>query len=405
MQDRADVSAPWTASALVCERLATKHASESRELTTAEREELLAKLRAGQHVKLLVDLTAYVQSQKPNRNFIRFRPAIRKKLARSFEGQPFLRDHEQQDLLARGGTIVASRLEDREDGFAILQTVELGAPWAVEHALLGLMDRFSIGWRRTGDVVCSLDGCSFLDWSKRCGHYPGDVVDVGGVERVCEAIFNEAEGVEVSAVSVPAVVEAEIEGIRAALAAAAPRKGHSMNEKIRQLLGLAEDLSEDECLAAMAALKADAHTSQTLLDGERAAHAQTKARLDETEGRAREAAKVEFDRGVTALIERARAEGRFAPTRNAAGEIVDGPIEDAIRLMAGESLEKAAKWVERMPPNPALAAPMQSNKPAPARPEADGAPLLTEAQREFNRQMGISDEDHKKYAPRAAGGR
>ena len=209
--------------------------AEGKAITPALRNELLAKLQAGEYVELTVDLApAYEQKAgAANRKFVRFRDGLMTKLGASFKGKPFLRDHDQGSVLARGGTIVTSATEKRGEGdYAINMSVTLTAPWAVDSALRGNLDRVSIGWWPTGAIECSVCGTQV---GTKCYHWPGDrVAEVVGSDgskqyvrdragdRIVEWVFTAAEGIETSAVNVPAVPGAGIEEIRAALSAAFP---------------------------------------------------------------------------------------------------------------------------------------------------------------------------------------
>jgi hypothetical protein len=239
-------------------------------ITKASRDELLAKVRAGEQVDLEMDVMAFEQKAGVrNRNSVRFRDGAMVALGRSGKGTPFLRDHEQNDVLARGGTITASRTEKVGEGhYQIWQTVRLTAPWAVEAALLGNLTFVSIGWSPTGDVLCSV--CSKPVFSA-CYHFPGDrlremdegergkklVRDRAG-DIVVEWIYTSADLVETSGVSVPAVPTAQIEGIRAALSATALNNGGLRPQEILMhklatiatMLGLAATASEDEVIKA-----------------------------------------------------------------------------------------------------------------------------------------------------------
>lgn len=187
--------------------------------TRADRQAALEKLRAGQLTRLEIEAVAYIQTAKPNRNFVRFKPGMMPSFAKSFTGQPFLRDHASRDLMARGGTILSSKLEhlDPADGDPeadpdgakdkqIRMRIELVKAWAIEAALDGTLDRFSIGWSRTGPIMCSACEASIA----KCYHWPGDQLDDG---RTVEFIFTAADGTELSGVNVPAVVGTGIEAI------------------------------------------------------------------------------------------------------------------------------------------------------------------------------------------------
>jgi hypothetical protein len=176
----------------------------------AERLELLGRLRAGEHIELQAEILGFIQRETPNRNYVRFKPGILPSFSTSFRGVPFLRDHASRDYLARGGKVVSTTFQHREDGSkAIAFKLHLVKAWAVEGFLDGTIDRFSIGWARTGPVVCSLDDKPL--WGPGCCmHWPGDVVD----GKVCEVLYTGAEGTESSAVNGPAVVGTGIESVR-----------------------------------------------------------------------------------------------------------------------------------------------------------------------------------------------
>lgn len=252
-------------------------AADGTELTKAKREELLAKAVAGEMVELRLRLRAYEQKRgEQNRNFVRFRDGAMKRLGHSGKGNPFLRDHAQNTVLARAGTITHSATEKIGDGeYAIDQDVTLTAPWAVELALRGLLGSVSIGWNPTGPIMCSECDAPILT---KCWHFPGDrlKVDEQGKKRyddlgelVVEWIFTEAELIETSAVNVPGVPTARIDEIRACLSHSVPdleavrlagvefthtHEDTSMPEELLKLLGLAATASASEVIAAVQAM-------------------------------------------------------------------------------------------------------------------------------------------------------
>jgi phage major head subunit gpT-like protein len=249
-------------------------------LSAEDRDELLARAVTGQHVELEVDLLAYEQrTGKPNRNFVRVRDGAMAGLGRTGTGRPFLRDHLQNSVVARGGTITASRTEKRGEGdYAVHQTVRLSAPWAVELALRGLLDSVSIGLHPTGPVLCSVCETPIFE---ACWHCPGETIsdqrelkkrDPNAGDVTVEWIFTEAELVETSAVNVPAVPNARVVDVRAALSAhalslrpafAAPggiptrKENDDMDPELLKLLGLAATATADDVKAAIAKLNAD----------------------------------------------------------------------------------------------------------------------------------------------------
>lgn len=206
-------------------------AGDGTDLTPDRRAELLAKCKAGELVEVEVDMLAYEQRPgKPNRRFVRFRDGAMLKLGTSDRGTPSLRDHEQDNALARAGTVTRSATEKRGEGdYALRQTHRLTAPWAVELALRDLLDRASIAWNPTGPIDCSVCGTQVLT---ACYHFPGDRVteavgsdgakqfmrDRNGKLQV-EWVYSDAELTETSFVSVPGVASAGIEQIRASLSA------------------------------------------------------------------------------------------------------------------------------------------------------------------------------------------
>ena len=198
-------------------------------LTDSGRAELLAKALAGELVEVELDVLAYEQNAQPNRKFVRFRDGLMSKLAASGKGTPVLRDHEQGDMRAKGGTVISSRVEKRGDGdYAIMQTHRLTAPWAVELAARGLLDRVSIGWNPTGPITCSACGTEVFT---ECYHLPGDRVAEDGARAsggkrfvrkadgpiMVQWVFTDAELIETSHVPIPAVKGAGVEQIRATL--------------------------------------------------------------------------------------------------------------------------------------------------------------------------------------------
>jgi hypothetical protein len=184
-------------------------------LKADDREAMLAKMRTGEGPTALeVEAVTYIQRDTPNRKFVRFADKAMKKVAASFAGQPFLRDHNSSELDARGGTILSSALEEKPDGTKqIRMRLKLVKQWAIEGALDGTIDRFSIGWSRTDVVLCSMHKTQALT---KCNCYPGDpVLDAQGKRtgEYVQFIFTGAEGTEVSAVNVPAVVGTGVQTI------------------------------------------------------------------------------------------------------------------------------------------------------------------------------------------------
>lgn len=308
-------------------------------LADADRKALLERVRGGEHVELEFEARTYIQRETPNRNFVRFKPSILKRLARSFVGVPFLRDHDKRSLTARGGTIVASELVQDTDGDAFHQTIRVVKPWAAEGLLDGTIDRFSIGAAPTGDIICSAHKTPIFT---KCFCFPGD--KVGDSDERVEFVITAAEGVETSAVNVPAVVGTGIKGVRAALEALAadaggivpspPTEGQTM-KRLLVLLGLSEAASEDAAVAALevklAELRAAREAATDL--------ASLQAELDVLR-----ASQVDHH------IERLYAEGRLPIKRDGKGDRVAGELETKLRNLAKVvSLKAMLEVAESLP--------------------------------------------------------
>ena len=131
--------------------------AEGEEVTKDSRLELLRQSLAGEPVMLEVDAEVFVQPDKPlplpadqaelaNHNFVRFAEGELEALAGSFEGRPFLRDHDQGSMEAKAGRILSSRLEQEDGVSRFLQQLAVVKPWAVQGVLDGTIEHFSIGW-------------------------------------------------------------------------------------------------------------------------------------------------------------------------------------------------------------------------------------------------------------------
>jgi hypothetical protein len=358
-------------------------AGDEESLTKAQREALLADVRGnpGSTAKIRIEAVTYLQADgAPNRNHVRFREGAMRAIAKSFRGAPFLRDHNQREMLARGGTVVDSQLVEREDGSkGFVQTIELTKPWAIEAALDGTLDRFSIGWRATGPVTCTI--CSaefesgFFGLAPTCDHEPGQTYEVrGGAQRLCEAEFSAAEGVECSGVSVPAVADTGIESIRVALAAGDPellraftsaiQEKESSMKAIATALGLAATVDESTILA-------EVEKRNALLDAERKARVEAEAHL----AAAREAA---AQARRTELAARAIREGKVIP---------GSPMAGTIERLALTSLECATDLVDQLPRlTPVGQGLLSAQPPAPV----DSAAALSETDRKVCAQLKLT---------------
>lgn len=280
--------------------------------------ELLERAVRREAVEIELDVLAYEQGRRDasgarvkNRNSVRFRDGLLMRLGNSAVGRPFLRDHKQGDVTARGGTIVASKTSKvTEDGhYEIRQTVRLTEPSAVERALRGLMSTVSVGWNPTGPVNCTACGTEVLT---KCFHFPGDTAkDANGAEVDVEWEFTAAELVETSEVSVPGVPSAAIEGFRAALAlgknpgARAPTKDQ-MQQKLASILALAATASDDEITRAVESQRERLSIVESQRTDLAKENAQLKAKIAVQE-------EAESSRALTAFVEQGVADGKFAP--------------------------------------------------------------------------------------------
>lgn len=175
-------------------------------LSLPNRADLLPKIESGEVEHL--DFRARVFGTGPIHNPVEFRDEDLPAFARSFAGQPFLRNHEQHDIEARDGTILESVLEGGE----IVQDIRLTTRRGMIDYLEGRIDRFSVGWDYS-EAICTICNSSF--YSSACQHWPGMKYQTADGEKECKILFIEPVGVETSAVNVPAV---ENTGIVAALA-------------------------------------------------------------------------------------------------------------------------------------------------------------------------------------------
>lgn len=359
--------------------LATLRTGDGVAVTPALRDELLAANAAGKYVALEFSVLAY--EQKPgedNRNFVRFRDGAMRALGRSFRGMPFLRDHLQDDQLARGGTITESNTEDLGDGhYQIKMTVLATAPWLVDALLRGLVTTFSIGWSPTGDVMCSAHDAPIFT---KCYCLPGDRLEErtgdDGEKRMVRSragavraswIYTSADGVELSTVSVPAVPSVHvIEGIRAAMSALnsggaihalADNNGGELPHEddmnlfkaLIPILALAATASEEEVLKAVkdkaAALEA-AEAKLAIAETERAKLA------TEVAGHRAAADKAEQDKAIRSALD--------------AGQIAQSEESMWRRLYVADRVGFEAELAKRAPGSATpVGAPRQHEKPQP----------------------------------------
>lgn len=357
------------------------------ELESGQVAEILAKARAGV-VDSPIEIEARVYRQKlgepltpghrGSQQNILFRPRSMRAFARTFRSRPFLDGHEWGRTIARGGTILDSwaavegpDVESSET--RIVQTLEASEPWAVAGILAGTINEFSIGFTATGSVLCSIHKSRI--WSKcycypgeRYGDEPADGED--DTRPVVQWLIESGDGLEVSAVNVPAVgngatgidairlsatgldpvavirklarssglIEAEVnEGLARARAlgyvpnipadcghrrSKPPMKNYA---KLAAALSLTaqpgDDLDEDRALAAVNGLSAERDL--------------WRARAENAEGQLAASAAAESARVIDSEIDHAYASGRLMRTLAADGKTsVADPQEAPLRVLA-----------------------------------------------------------------------
>ena len=219
--------------------------------------------------RIYIDAVTYLQRDTPNRNFVRFNSDNLEAIALSGIGSPFLKDHNQSQLDARGGTVVDSYVATDDDGNQIIkQRIELSKEWAKEGVLDGTIDRFSIGWIPKGPVTYRHNGEEVGASNKFQSpeYWPGEKLESG---EIVEWVFHDADLIEVSGVNVPAVTGTVIESIQTTLSLNLSegvflqpterdecRKGNRPMEKVLSSLGLNESASEDKALEAISEVQA-----------------------------------------------------------------------------------------------------------------------------------------------------
>lgn len=367
---------------------------ERKRITDSERRALLGRVRAGEHVEIAFRARSYAQSDKPNRNHVRFKPSILGKLTRSFVGQPFLRDHGQTSLDARGGTITDAELVKEGEGYAIDLTVRAVKPWAVEGLLDGTIDRFSIGWHPTGPITCSVHKKN-LRGAESCGCWPGDKSG----EDVVEAIFTGADGVEVSAVNVPAVPEAQGVEIRAALSAWNPPQTPSENRmmKIATLLGLSSGATEEEISVALSKLQSTNSALEVRLTAAEERRNMVEGKLAELTAAAELQQKAALAQRVSADIERLYASGRLAVARDTEGNRIPHPFEPALRRMVDAvGYDGFKAYADSLPVLAPVGAPMQLTPGSQSAPAPEHPILASPGVLSVLKAAGVSLDDVKK---------
>lgn len=360
-------------------------------LSELERRRLLPELRAGKGPdRLTITARVFRQAATPNRNFVRFRDELLPQLAQSFVGVPFLADHDQHHRDKRGGRVIATDLRDGE----LHATIELVKPWAIEDALDGTMDRFSIGWLNTGPVVCSICEAPFaaglFGAGPSCTHLPGDTLGDGDERRHVELLVTAATGIEISTVTVPAVEGTGVEQIRAALshhrqdtAARRVRSAITQRKPMKLMLTLAKRLGvlegeppegemppADEVKTEAGILAA----VEKLLADQAAAEAQISA------------TQKELAAARDALLEQVRAIVEGKAGKGEQGKALCASAERLAGISIAEALAFARSLPQIVPTGPLLSRESVS--------AAAGKPTITAQQKRIAKQLGLSEEQY-----------
>ena len=160
----------------------------------SNRPEMIRRIELGETDHL--DFHAKVFKGGSNRNNYRFKAEDLPRFAGTFEGRPFLRNHDEDNIESRDGTIMRSFVLDG----TIYQDIRLTTRKGMLSLVEGQIDRFSIGWFYE-KVTCSICLSDF----RTCQHWPGREYPINEIATKCEVIFEGVTGKETSAVNVPAV--------------------------------------------------------------------------------------------------------------------------------------------------------------------------------------------------------
>lgn len=240
-------------------------------------DKILSKLDEGTPTALIVEAVTYIQRDTPNLNFVRFSESSLGNVAMTGNGTPFLKDHNQTELDARGGTVIESFAAVENGETVFKQKIKVTKPWAILGVLDGTIDRFSIGWRSTGKVSYLHNGEEVTEENLI---WPGQELEDGSA---VEWVFEEAELIEVSAVNVPAVPGTsinEVNEFRASLSYAlgwepplnklgAKQRTRKMI-KVLQKLGLDESACEDKAVQELEGIQSKTISLQAELDATKA---------------------------------------------------------------------------------------------------------------------------------------
>ncbi len=379
---------------------------EGKALDESMRKELLQRLHNGEHIEIEFDAETYVQRDTPNSKFVRFKPSILKKVAASAVGSPFLRDHDTNSLLAKGGKIVASWHEKNSKGEDVfVQTVRLKKRWAVECALDGTLEKFSVGIRATGPIRYRHNNAVLEKPFPRL--YPGQELEDG---TKVEWVFTSALLAETSGVLFPAVDGTQITGIREALSLALggspgkeqsalnnrgiPPHGETQMNGLRKILGLSESAGEQEFTAAVGKLQAE-------LDVEREKAATASLELSKLQVSYEKLSAGQMEQFISAAL----ADGRLQVIHDNEGKREHSKLETILR-------EQGAKFGadvmnESLSSLPKLFAPPMASQSKGTEPTQDPPQVVSDDVSEalsnnphvskMAGQLGLSEEDLRIY--------
>ena len=380
-------------------------------LSPAQRDALLAEVRGNPATTARLTLVAHTYLQGGATictKFVRIRDGALRAAGRSFRNTPFLRDHQANDFMARGGTVVESDVVDLDgDVKAFRQTLELVKPWAIEAALDGTMDRFSVRFKG-GPVSCTICGAEFRSsffggLYPSCDHEPGAQYPLkDGSTAMCLAEFYAATGVETSCCSVPSVGGTNVDEIRAAALAAAhageldlthpqwaelsalinPHKEKlpmKVFATLAAVIGLAADVDE-------AAIVVGVEKVVTERDGLRAALSDTQTKLNAAVAERATAELATRETRRTGLLERALNEGRYIKGSNSEAH--------AVKLAARGDLDGLQAFIDDLPAGGAvpLRAGLRSVTEDPTPRVAPGAVVLNDDDKAAAKRMGVTLE-------------
>ncbi len=367
--------------------------------TKQDRLAMLERVRGGEAIELEIEARTFIQRDTPNRNFVRFKKGRLRSIAKSGAGTPFLKDHQQGSLDARGGVVTASRAVKNAAGETeFLQTITLTEEWAVLGVLTGKIDRFSIGFIPKGPVTFRHNGKEIGDGFPE--HFPGDELEDG---TLVEWVFADAELIESSAVNVPAVTGTGIGSVselesqisfRAALAAHfggfSPQTKTEEKREMKELmtrLGLTADASEASALAAIEkieqavdGLQKGKDAAELELKAEREAHERTSEKLSVFEEAADAAEETALDTKIEALY----ASGKLVRKNGK-----DDEMEETLRELDDDARERV---VARMSGVPQGRQSSEKNKG-----QSDHASGLTKRELETCKTWGITPEAYVKH--------